>query len=313
MSLAGIDLNLLVALDALLDERSVTRAAKRVGLSQSAMSHALARLRAVTGDRLLVRTARGLSATPRARGLQGPVHGALAQLDAALFASRPFDARVVEQAVRVSAIDLAQLVLIPTLSKELAREAPGLDLLIRPYDEEITRALADGDSDLAVGLARRLPHLHQQEILRDRFVCVVRKGHPCLRARLTAARFAALAHALVTPRGLAQGAVDRALKRKKLRRRVVLTAPAFMPAALAVAQSDMVLTVAERVVRTARLPLERGGVGGGPPPPRPRPTRGRRGGPPPLVVTMAWHERRHRDPLHQWLRQRLLEVAVRGD
>jgi DNA-binding transcriptional LysR family regulator len=296
MSLAGVDLNLLVALDALLEERSVTLAAKRVGLSQSAMSHALARLRALTGDRLLVRTARGSIVTPRGRALQAPVRTALAQLEDALRPPKPFEPALVEHAVRVAAIDLVQLLLIPPLSKALRGQAPGVDVLVRAYDEGITRALAEGESDLAVGLARRLPHLHQEELMRDRFVCVVRKGHPCLRTRLTAARYAALNHALVTPRGLAQGAVDRALKKKKLKRRVVLTTPGFMAAALAVAESDLILTVAERVVRTVPLPLEIVE-----PPIRLEPLR----------ISMAWHARRHRDPLHQWFRERLVEVAGR--
>src|SRR5262245_57249526 len=125
MSLAGIDLNLLVALDALLEEGSVTLAAKRVGLSQSAMSHALARLRALTGDRLLVRTASGLIATPRARAMHAPVREALAQLDDALRPPAPFDPRRIEQAVQVTAIDMIQLALVAPLSRALAKEAPG--------------------------------------------------------------------------------------------------------------------------------------------------------------------------------------------
>ncbi|HZO16972.1 MAG TPA: LysR family transcriptional regulator [Polyangiaceae bacterium] len=293
MSLAGVDLNLLVAFDALLEEGSVTRAAKRIGLSQSAMSHALARLRKLLDDRLFVRTARGLVPTPRALELRGPIGSALAQIDGALRASATFEPALARQSVQLSAIDLVQTLVIPPLIERLSREAPGLDVVVRPYGEDVTRALAEGESDLAIGLFRRLPHVRQEPLLRDRFVCVVRKGHPCLRERLTATRFSALPHALVTPRGVPQGAVDRALKKKRLKRRIALTTPSLWAAALAVTETDMVLTAAERVVRAVAEVLPLAILE---PPVRLEP----------LTVTMAWHERRERDTLHRWFRGQVL-------
>lgn len=294
--LAGIDLNLLLALDALLEERSVTRAARQVGLSQSAMSHALARLRALTGDKLLVRTARELILTPRAVALREPVAAAMARLEAALTAPPPFDPKSVRQSVRVAAIDLAQLTLLPRLVAALAREAPGVDVLVAAYTEDVTRLLAAGECDLAVGIERRLPQLHQQLLLRDRFVCLVRRDHPCLGKRLGARQFAELLHVVVTPRAAPRGVVEGALRARKLRRRVAFTAPSFFAAALAVADSDYVLTASERVARMAEaLPLATF-----PPPLRL----------PPIHLTMTWHERQSDDPLLAWLRRRLTALAA---
>jgi DNA-binding transcriptional LysR family regulator len=261
------------------------------------MSHALARLRALTGDPLVVRTARELVPTPRARALHAPVRAALEQIDRALSPPERFDPRGVTRAVRVAAVDFAQMVLVPPLVDRLQRDAPGIDLVVSPYPEDVTRPLAAGDLDLAVGLSRRLPHLHQRELLRDRFVCLVRRAHPCLRERMTAARFAALRHVIVSPRGAPRGVVDRALRKRRLSRRVVLTVPHFLAAAAAVSGSDMVLTVAGRVAKSplaAALRL----VPFDPPLPLD-----------PLALTVAWHERHDADPLHAWLRDRLADVA----
>jgi DNA-binding transcriptional LysR family regulator len=293
--LLGVDLNLLLALDALLEERNVTRAARRVGLSQSAMSHALARLRGVTGDQLLVRTARELVLTPRAAALRAPVADALARLEEALAEPRPFDPSAVRQEVRIAAIDLAQVTLVPRLVAALAREAPGVELMVQSYPEDVTRVLSAGECDLALGIERRLPQLRQELLLSDRFVCLVRRGHPCLAQRMTAARFAALEHVVVTPHALPRGAVDRALRTRRLKRRVVFAAPSFLSAALAVAESDHVLTSPELQARLAAgLTLA-----SFEPPVRV----------PPVRLTVTWHARRQSDPLFDWLRRRLRELA----
>jgi DNA-binding transcriptional LysR family regulator len=249
--LAGTDLNLLVALDALLELGSVSAAAKRLGLSQSAMSHALARLRALTGDRLSVRSGRVLVPTARALELHQPIRAALESIEGALAQPRPLAPGEIERTVRIAAIDLAQNVLIPELSRGLAQHAPGIDLVVVAYDEAVARTLSSGDVDLAIGLARNLPRLHQQVLYRrERFVCVVRRGHPCLGRKLTPARFARMHHVLISPRGVARGFVDRALAEKKLKRRVVLVVPGFTAAALAVARSDFIMTVSEHVATT---------------------------------------------------------------
>jgi DNA-binding transcriptional LysR family regulator len=294
--LAAIDLNQLVALDALLAEASVTRAARRVGLSQPAMSHALARLRGMVGDPLLVRAGRRMQLTPRARELAEPLADALGALDRALGGPGAFDPAQARRSVRMAAIDFAQLVLLPPLSAGLVREAPGVDLVAVSASEGIDRALTEGTIDLALVLGRDAPGLMQRELLRERFVCVVRRGHPDVGRGLTLQRFAKLPHALISPRGLAAGAVDTALAQRGLSRRIALTVPSFHAAALAVARSDLVLTVSERVARTA---------------PRRGPLRMFRPPVPldPFVVTMLWHARLDADPLHGWLRERVAAVA----
>ena len=226
-TLAAIDLNQLVALDALLAEESITRAARRVGLSQPAMSHTLARLRGVFGDPLLVRAGRRMMLTPRALELAEPLAQALAGLERAIGRPDPFDPRLARRVVRVAAMDFVQLVLLPPLCAALLREAPGVEVVAVPPPEPPDRALVEGELDLAIGLARDAPGLRQRELLRERFVCVVRKGHPGVGRELTVRRFARLSHALVSPRGLAVGAVDAALAKRGLTRRVVVTLPSF--------------------------------------------------------------------------------------
>lgn len=294
--LPGVDANLLVALDALLREGHVTRAARRVGLSQSAMSHALARLRAVFDDPLLVRTARGMTLTPRAQALAQRLGPALAELDAVLGPPEPFEPRALEREFRIAAIDFAQLVLIPPLLAALARAAPRVELVVLPPAEPVERALADGAVDLAIGLHRDAPALEQRQLLTERFVCVVRTGGGS-RSRMTLKRFSELPHVLVSPRGRVPGAVDAALRRRSGARRVALTVPNTLAAALVVAESDAVLTVAERVARLALrgLPV-------------------RLFTPPialaPFRVTMLWHPRLGADPAHTFLREMLATVAA---
>lgn len=294
--LAGMDLNQLVALDALLAEGSVTAAARRIGLSQPAMSHALARLRAALGDPLLVRAGRRMQLTSRARELAEPIAEALGSIERALAGRGAFDPAQARSTLRIAAIDFALLVLVPPLCAALARDAPGLEVVIEPPVEPVERTLAEGRIDLAIGLARDAPGMSQRELLRERFVCVVRRGHPDAPRGLSLQRFVKLSHAIVSPRGRVSGAVDRALAERGLSRRVVLTVPSFHAAALAVAGSDLVLTVSERVARTA---------------PRRGPLRMLK---PPLSlerfrVTMLWHARLDADPMHAWVRERLLEIA----
>jgi DNA-binding transcriptional LysR family regulator len=296
--LATIDVNLLVALDALLEECHVSRAALRVGLSQSAMSHALTRLRSLLDDPLLVRSGRAMTLTPRARAMARPLAEALAALERAVVPAPQFDPKNLERDFRLAAIDFAELVLVPRLSADLLLEAPSAGLTIVSPVEPVARAVADGSVDIAVGLARDAPGLRQQLLLEERFVCVARRGHPATKQKLTPRRFAALHHALVSPRGRSWGAVDAALRELGLSRRVALTAPHALTAALVVARTDLVLTIAERVARIALrgLPL----VSLEPPV-----------GLKPFALTMLWHPRNDADPGHAFVRESLARVAAR--
>lgn len=292
------DLNQLRALDALLTERSVTGAARRLGLTQPAMSHALSRLRETLGDPLLVRSGRGMALTPRAEALAPRLRLALRGLEDAVRAELPFDPASARRSFRVAAADYAELVLLPALIPRLEREAPGVDLWMRrPVDE--LEALVDSDTDLVVGLLRpgeQAAGIKHRALFRERFVVILRADHPLASGPLTLEAYAAAKHAFIAPRGGPGGVVDDALAKVGLSRRVALAIPHFLVAPYVVAGSDLVLTLAERVARAfaQHLPL----VIVEPPLPLPE-----------FTMSLMWHERMDADLGHIWLRNLLVEVA----
>src|SRR5262245_41258297 len=256
--LGDFDLNLLVALDALLSEASVTRAARRLGLTQSAMSHTLRRLRDLLGDPLLVRTPEGMSPTPRARQLGAPLRQALQDIKQAIARPR-FDPGSARITFTLCIPDLVQISLLPSLIRRLSQEAPGVDLVVRPLGKSASRRLRAGEFDLVISpLRESKTGFYQQRLFSERFVCLARADHPEVGEALSLERFIRLPHLLVSPLGAsAAGLVDRALEEKNLARRVVLRIPSFLAAPLIVAHSDLVLTLPERVARTfsSALPL----------------------------------------------------------
>jgi DNA-binding transcriptional LysR family regulator len=196
-SLASIDLNLLVVLRALLNERHVTRAASQVGLSQSATSHALSRLRELYGDPLLVRSGRALALTPRAQRLLPAPERGLSDLTATVAVEPAFQPRTARRRFRVGMADYAQAFLLGALLRALEREAPGLDLAVLnfPNLEELT---ISGDIELALhltGMTRS--SLASEALFEDDFVCMVRRGHPLVKSRLRLERYVQLQHVMV--------------------------------------------------------------------------------------------------------------------
>ncbi len=297
--LSGIDLNLLPLLDALLEERHVTRAAKRVGLSQPAASRGLARLRELLADPLLVRSQRGLSPTPRAEALRAPVRQALTLLDQSLVEKVVFDPATARRKIRVVSDDYSELVLFPSLVSRLSKRAPGIDVLVPPTGAFEFEPLLRGEIDLALAPLRANmpppPGILEKKLYAERFVCVVRKGHP-LAKRPTLARFADARHALIAPRGTAGGAVDDALARHGKTRRVAFMGPHFLVVPFIVAASDLVVTLGERVARalapTLQLtifepPMKLNG----------------------FTVACYWHERSAADPAVQWFIRELEAVS----
>jgi DNA-binding transcriptional LysR family regulator len=300
-ALRGLDLNLLLVLEAALRTRHVTRAARELGLSQSAASHALARLRAALGDELLVRTPRGMVRTARAEALADPLAEALAALGRALAGPEPFDPARATRTFRLGCADYAQLVLLPPLMRRLATEAPGVSLFVMPaaQAEATHAALAAGELDLSLGPT--IPGaptggVHRRHLLDETFVCVVRGGHPVLAEGLTLERFLDLDHGFIAPRGAPGGAVDRELAARGRSRRVALTVPHFLVMPHVVASTDLVATVARRVAELVAGPLGLCLLE----PPLPIPG---------FQLGVEWHERAHRDPAHAWLRRCLAEVA----
>jgi DNA-binding transcriptional LysR family regulator len=303
-SLAELDLNLLRVLDAVLTTRHVTQAARRLGLSQSATSHALARLREALGDELLVRGPDGLVPTARGAALQGPLREIMERLTQALAPPTPFDPATARRTFRLGAADYAQFVLLPPVLTHLAAHAPGVDLWVLPAPpaEAVPAALADGELDLMVG-ATTAPlagaGLFERALFEEQFVCVVREGHPIVRAAedLDLETFCTLPHAFIAPRGRSGGAVDSALERIGRARRIALAVPHFLVIPHVIAGSDLIVTLAARVAWhfAHTLPLRVL------PPPLPLPAFG---------IGLAWHERQHRDPGHVWLRDLLARVGA---
>jgi DNA-binding transcriptional LysR family regulator len=301
LHLESMDLNLLLALDALLEARNVTRAAEKIGITQSAMSHVLSRLRTVTGDALLVRAAGGMVATPRAEALAPPIRRALDDVRMALRAPSRFDSKTARMFFRVGTSDYGELILLPRIVSRLEREAPGIDLRVTQHTEPGPGLLAEGTLDLVVAPVRlgdEASGMYAVKLFDERFVSVVRRGHPLAKKKLTLARFAAASHALIAPRGAGGSFVDEALARLGLSRHVAVTVPHFLVAPHLVVGSDLVLTVAERVARLLAAPL---GLVVLTPPAELR-LEG-------FTVSALWHERTHADPAHVWVRGLFTEIA----
>ena len=300
MNLAALDLNLLVVLRALLMERSVTRAARRVGLTERASGHALAGQRHALGEHPLVGSGRLLVPTPRADALREPLEAALAGLERALEAPRPFDPGSSRRAFTIGASDYALFVLMPALLARLAQRAPGIDLRVRSdvAHPNANEWLASGEVDLAITVigGTRGTGVHVEPLFSDEFACLVRRDHPRVKKRLTLETYAELPHAFVAPRGTPGGVVDDALRARGLQRRVALLLPNFLVAPHVVARSDLVVTLGARIARSfaEHLPLRVLT------PPLPLPG---------FEMSLAWHARMDADAGHAWVREQIVRVS----
>jgi len=296
VELAGIDLNLLVALAVLLDEGSVTRAAVRLGRTQSAVSHALDRLRSQLGDPLFVRSGQRMLPTPRAEALRAPVAEVTARLVELLSAAPAFDPTKAERRFTITASDYLQVVLVPALVQRLRTAAPRSTLAVVGPKRGLPERMSRGDFDFALAVyLDDSTSMYSQKLFTDRFVCLVDEDHPNVRKKLDRAAFLRLPHALVSPLGGATGYVDRELARAGESRHVAVILPDFMVAPRALRGTDLVLTLPERV---ARLFVEHGLRMVDPPLPLPT-----------LTGHLVWHERLSRDPGSQWFRKLVEETA----
>jgi len=291
------DFNLLITLDVLLAEGSVARAAKRLRLSPSAMSRALARLRETTGDPLLVRAGRGLVPTPRALELRARVSQLVQDAEAVLRPaeqpdlkqlSRTFTLRTSEGFVENFGADLIA---------RIAEQAPGVRLRFMHKPDKDSASLRDGTVDLETGVVGKAtgPELRTQGLFRDRFIGVVRRGHPLSEGEMTPARYAAGNHISVSRRGLDKGPIDEALELQELERHIATTVAGFSTALALARATDLIASVPERHTASLRtglhsfaLPLSL----------------------PAFTVAMLWHPRLDADPVHRWLRGCLREVCA---
>lgn len=291
IELSRVDLNLLVSLAVLLEERSVTLASRRLGCTPSAMSHALGRLRDLFHDPLFVRVGHHLQPTPVAESLREPLRATLDSAEALLRRTK-FEPAQSERTFRVMASDYLQRVLLAPIVARLREEAPKVDLRVFPVLPDLRAALANDEVDLALGVSLSAPEsLRMRALGEDRFVCVARPTS--WGGGEDAQAWAALPHVLVSPGNRPGGPVDRALATLGLKRRVVVTLPHFLGVMELVRTTDLVVTLPERLARALLLPgLDIY------PPPVPLP---------PLTLVSLWHPRTHADPAHRWLRERVAE------
>jgi DNA-binding transcriptional LysR family regulator len=295
--MATPDFNLLITLDALLAEGSVARAARRLRLSPSAMSRALARLRETTGDPLLVRAGRGLVATPRALELRERV-GQLVQDTAAVL--RPAEQLDVKKLVRIFTLRTREGFVEnfgPALLARAAAEAPGVQLRFLQKTDKDNTALRDGSVDLETGVVGKGagPELRSRALFTDRLVGVVRIGHPLCESEITPSRYAGGGHIGISRRGLDKGPVDAALQPLALERRIVTLVDGFSAALALVRATDLIAAVPERHTATLRAGLATF--------PLPVAT-------PPMTLAMLWHPRMDGDGAHRWLRGIVLDACA---
>lgn len=292
-----MDLNLLVVLEALLEKRSVTKAAKQVGLTQSALSSALGRLRATFADPLFVRTAAGMLPTPRALELEPELRLAMASLRRVITPGA-FDPAAAKVTFRLATGDYAELLLLRPLIEALARSAPSANLSVTPVASKPASRLDDGSADVVIApFLQPDAQVEVDTLFDDGFVCAMRKRHPATRNRLTLARFARLRHLLVSPEGEGPAYVDHVLAQAGLSREVAVRVPHFAVAERLLAESDLIATLPSRLVeQMAKSSI----VGVRPPFETQR-----------FTMNAAWHRRTLASPAHRWFRSLLAEVASR--
>jgi len=291
----AVNLNLLAAFDALLEERNVTRAAGKMGVTQSAMSSSLAQLRLLFEDPLFRRTPRGIEPTARALELGEPIRRGLGLFDRAL-TPRSFEPRTESRAFVLATSDYVEFVLLPPLLKRLAREAPGIRLEVRPWGlHQVPKSLQSGEVDLMIGFYNELPAHHAETLLFDEhYVCIARKGHPGLGRKPTLKSWLAQKHVLVSQQGNSPGTVDRALAARDLKRTIGARVSHFLLVPTLVAHTDLVAAVNARVATTFAESLGLRVFA----PPLPLP-KGR--------IGQVWHEQLEHDPAQRWFRQVIVE------
>ncbi len=268
----------------------MTGAARRMGLSTPAMSHALARIRERFGDEILVRSGRGMLLTPRAITLKPQVHRVVMEACTVLEPERPFIPSELDRTFVVHATDYVLTIIGGAVDRILREEAPQVRVRFVPNGPDDPALLRDRGSDLAVGIYGELPQeMRTRQLLTDRFVCVVRRGHPAASGRFTLQLFVKFPHVQVAPRGKPGGYLDDVLREHGLARTVARAVPYFLTALQLVSETDYLLTISERIakryeaslgLRIVELPLKLR----------------------PYALSLVWHPRVDGDPGHRFLR-----------
>lgn len=292
------DLNLLPIFLTLIEERSVTRAAERLGMTQPALSNALIRLRETLHDPLFIRERYGMRPTPKAEALAPVIAEALASLDEVVRNQQDFDPAKAQQLITIAPNSYVEFVLIPPLVERLRVEAPGIRLRLTPYGTDIAETgVISGDTALVLGRVVDPPNsLVVKHLMDEGLACVVRADHPLVGEQLSREQYAQLKHVNVVPPGRLRVGLFSALEREGLRRDVAVSVTHFMAVPELVAVTDYCATlprlICRRLAGDSRLKVI--------PPPVDLGT---------FPVEMAWHRRYRRDPAHRWLRTLIAEVA----
>jgi DNA-binding transcriptional LysR family regulator len=292
-----IDLNLLTIFEAVITELNVSRAAERLNMTQPAVSHALRRLRRITDDELFVKAPKGVTPTPKALELWEPIRDGLLQIRQALTPSA-FDPATSQQTFTISMADYTAALLLPKLLPILEKTAPGIDLRIVPNTNINASSLLEKSGiDLAFGrFFRPSARLRVQEVMRDRYVCIMRQGHPLARKKLTLKQYVSAKHLLVSLTGEATGFIDEQLRERGLQRRIMLTVNQFSLVPELIATSDLITAIPQRILSKSvyseqlhivDLPIEVA----------------------PAKLQMMWHERKQGDEAHEWLRSLCVSIG----
>ncbi|MGP5374209.1 LysR family transcriptional regulator [Psychrobacter alimentarius] len=294
--LRRMDVNLLLTLDVLLSEQNVTRAAKRLNLSQPTVSVQLARLREIFNDPLLLPGPRGMRPTARANELRLSLNHALESLEQAVAPTHPFQPNIAQNIWRIAASDYFSATILLPLASRLRQAAPQTKIaILNMTPATIAHQAEQGLLDLAFHTCEEAPpNMRSNSIFTERYVLAGRKGHPKLHQNMTLQQFCQLEHAIVSPEnGSFHGITDQILTTFEMKRQVVLSVPHFLLLESALLQSDLVALIPARLVQhnsalqVVNTPLEIPG----------------------FEILMLWSERVHRDPAHQWLRGQIVEVA----
>jgi DNA-binding transcriptional LysR family regulator len=303
VNLGRIDLNLLVHLDALLAERSVTRAAARVGIGQSAMSHNLARLRELFGDELLTRGADGMRLTPRAVTLLEPVRTMLTQVEALVSRERAFDPATAVRTFRFGLLDSMEVLIMPALLARMREVAPGIHLRLTDFDASKLLDELDADEmDLAIGYEMLLQgqvHHKRRKLLTETYLCMFNAEMTGVTPPISLDDYLRIPHVLTSlrPGRSVRGIVDGALDKLGLRRSIALTTPRFLTVPSLVARAPVLVTMQARLARRfaaelglslSPLPVELGEI----------------------TISLLWHASYDHDPAHAWLREQVVQLAA---
>jgi DNA-binding transcriptional LysR family regulator len=300
MNFRTFDLNLLRALDALLQETQVSAAARRLNLSQPATSAALARLRNALGDELLVRTGNGMERTALARELRPKVSRVLAEIEQTLSGREAFDPTDSDRCFRIAANDYAVVAVISPLLQQLQRGAPRIAVEILPFEDNFDDRLAEGNYDVVVRDRWSLRSWrHSETLFQEQYVCVARRDHPRLSRKPTLDQFLTEGHILISPPGRPPGVVDMAIAPLNRARRVMVTLPHFLAAPVVISKRDYVMTIPRRIalqlsqiydLRVFHPPVRLRG----------------------FDVVMAWHPRSEAEAGVIWLRQQVKRAASKA-